>query len=418
VEHRIVRPDGTEGIVFEHAQITYDERGRPLHIYGAVQDITERKRAEQERERLLEEVRRRAAELDASLAALADGLVIYGPRGEVVRMNAVAEGILGFTAEERDRSIAECAATHQYETPDGKPVPGEELPQARALRGEVVSGVMLGFRRPDRPVRWLMISAAPIQAPDGGLLGAVSSFADVTALHELQREREAYIHTISHDLRGPLAIALGQGQIIQRGANRPEVVSKAAGAVVTAARRMNVMIQDLVDSARLESGQLRLDRAPLDLRQFVLDLKSRLAGAMAMERVTIEAPGDLPSVLADPARLERVLTNLLSNALKYSEPNSPVTARLTRADGEVVPAVCDQGRGIASEELPNLFQRYYRAQAGREQPGGLGLGLYIAKGLVEAHGGRIWVESRLGKGSTFYFSLPLKRQDAVDQAGR
>jgi signal transduction histidine kinase len=170
---------------------------------------------------------------------------------------------------------------------------------------------------------------------------------------------------------------------------------------------MNVMIQDLVDSARIESGQLKVNAAPLDLRQYVLDLKARLAASLAMDRVTVEAPEGLPTAQADPARLDRVLTNLLSNALKYSEPNTPVTVRLTRTDGEIVTAVSDRGRGIAPEELPNLFQRYYRAQAGRERTGSLGLGLYIAKGLVEAHGGRIWVESELGKGSTFSFSLPL-----------
>jgi NtrC-family two-component system sensor histidine kinase KinB len=128
---------------------------------------------------------------------------------------------------------------------------------------------------------------------------------------------------------------------------------------------------------------------------------------MATERIGVEAPEDFPRALADPARLERVVTNLLSNALKYSEPGEPVTVRLIQADGEIVTAISDHGRGIAPEELPHLLEKYYRAQAGREASGSLGLGLYITKGLVEAHGGRIWVESEVGRGSTFSFSLPV-----------
>jgi signal transduction histidine kinase len=159
---------------------------------------------------------------------------------------------------------------------------------------------------------------------------------------------------------------------------------------------------------------LQLNRAPLDLRQFVLDLKGRLAGSLPTERVGTDAPEELPSVLADPARLERVLTNLLSNALKYSEPNTPVTVRLTPGENEVVVAVSDRGKGIAPEELPYLFQRYYRAQAGREQSGSLGLGLYIVKGLVEAHGGRLWAESEVGKGSTFSFALPVSQHKPAE----
>jgi signal transduction histidine kinase len=111
-------------------------------------------------------------------------------------------------------------------------------------------------------------------------------------------------------------------------------------------------------------------------------------------------------VLADPDRLERILMNLLTNALKYSAPGTPVTVALARRDGQVVTAVSDQGPGIPPDELPHLFERYYRARETRERKEGLGLGLYITKGLVEAHGGRLWVESQVGKGSTFSFSLP------------
>lgn len=117
-------------------------------------------------------------------------------------------------------------------------------------------------------------------------------------------------------------------------------------------------------------------------------------------------PKAYPRVLADPDRLERILTNLLSNALKYSEAESQVVVRLAPSGGEVITSVSDRGYGIAPEELPQLFEKYYRTKTGRESHESLGLGLYITKRLVEAMGGRIWVESQQGAGSTFSFSLP------------
>jgi signal transduction histidine kinase len=172
---------------------------------------------------------------------------------------------------------------------------------------------------------------------------------------------------------------------------------------------MNSMITDLVDSARLETGQIRLNRTSFDLKGFVVDLRERMARARPgrIERIQVESREGLPPVLADPDRLERILANLLSNSLKYSEPDTPVTVRLVRADGEVVTSVADRGHGIAPEELPQLFGKYYRTRAGREHPESLGLGLYITRKLVEAHGGRIWAESEVGRGSTFSFSLPF-----------
>jgi signal transduction histidine kinase len=121
----------------------------------------------------------------------------------------------------------------------------------------------------------------------------------------------------------------------------------------------------------------------------------------------VEAPTSLPLVLADPDRVERILTNLLTNALRYSDPETAVAVRLAEGAGEVIVSVVDRGRGIPSDEIPRLFERYYRGRAGQGERESLGLGLYITKGLVQAHGGRIWVESRVGEGSAFSFTLPI-----------
>ncbi|MHB1416804.1 MAG: sensor histidine kinase, partial [Chloroflexota bacterium] len=132
----------------------------------------------------------------------------------------------------------------------------------------------------------------------------------------------------------------------------------------------------------------------------------RIGSREDQARLRVEAPQPVPPVLADPERVERVVVNLVTNALKYSTPGKPVVVRVQPSDGEAMVSVIDEGPGISSEELPHLFQRYRRAAAGNKA-GGLGLGLYIARLIVEAHGGRIWVESEVGKGSTFSFTLPL-----------
>jgi signal transduction histidine kinase len=246
-----------------------------------------------------------------------------------------------------------------------------------------------------------------------GILGAALS-SNIRRAGELAeararqvRESEEYTRVISHDLRLPLTIILGQAQLIQRSAEKADLVARSAQAIVVSARRMNAMIDDLVDSARLESGQLRLNSRPLDLGRAIHDLTERMTGLSGMERYEVRVEADLPRVRADPDRLERILSNLIGNALKYSTPGTPIVLSATSGPGEAIVSVADRGSGIASADLPRLFERYFRAPGGIEHREGLGLGLYITRALVEAHGGRIWVESEVGAGSTFTFTLPF-----------
>ncbi|MDA8188750.1 MAG: GAF domain-containing sensor histidine kinase [Dehalococcoidales bacterium] len=250
------------------------------------------------------------------------------------------------------------------------------------------------------------------------ILTAAASAIEVARLYEEVRQRaeelssllqhlEDYVHMVSHDLRAPLSIILGQAQLAQRALQngRQERVAQSLEAVETSARRMNAMIEELVDMARLEAGIARLRLQPVDLLRFLEDLKERMTGVWDVSRIGVVAPHEpLPLVSADPDRLDRILTNLLTNALKYSR--GKVTMQMERQQGEVVISVIDRGHGIAPEDAPHIFDRFYRGKAEpREQ--GLGLGLYITKMFVELHGGRIWVESELGKGSKFSFTLPV-----------
>jgi len=369
-------------------------------------DVTERKRMEAERERL-------TAELEATINAIADALIIYDPDGSIRHLNPAAERLFGYGPEAREKPLAERLAHLDVRTPDGQPFPLLQTMQ-RVVDGEAMHGVLAVLRRQDGEATWMSNSAAPIRTPDGQRVGAVGTATDVTALHALQQEREMFLHTISHDLRAPLTAILGYAQLLRETLGKGEGDTSAGpmcDAVCEGAQRMNRMIDALVDMARLEGGQLVPKASPLPLGSFVQQLSLRLQGlqlmgALEAGRLTVAIPADLPSVLADPDLLERILLNLVTNAMKYSPAASPVRLEARQREGEVEISVSDRGEGIAPGDQPRLFERFSRPQGARRSDS-VGLGLYITRKLVEAHGGRIRVESAPGEGSTFFFTLPL-----------
>lgn len=404
-EDRFERADGRVEWIRWESRPWWDVDGQVGGIIMFTEVITERKQAEAERERY-------TAEMDSTLASIADGVMVLGPKGEIVRMNDTAKRIFGVSAEERQLTLEQQIVRVQLETAEGEPIPLEEMPMCRAFRGETVTGIQVVIHTEPSRAIWLSISAAPIRAEDGSLLGAVVTLSDVTGLHELQEQREDMLRAVSHDLRSPLTAIYGQAQIAQQLLQKPgneQLAQRSIQTILAGSRRMNAMIQDLVDLVRLEAARLQLRLQPVELRAFLLDILEQSKGAMEVQRVRVEIPETVPAVKADRNRLERIFTNLLSNALKYSPPDTEVLVTAERIDGMVQVLVCDLGPGIAPEDITHLFQRFYRAKGARKAEG-LGLGLYISRMLVEAHGGRIWVESELGKGSKFCFTLPVSKQ--------
>lgn len=354
---------------------------------------------------MADECERATAEIDATFAVTADALIVVDAAGRVTRINPPASRLLSDGSFDPSLSVDERFARLMIFRPDGRPVPPSDQPTWRALTGETVRGASLQIETVSGRRISVLVGAMPIRAANGEIVGAVTTITDLSRLHELQEEREEYAHSISHDLRGPLTVILGQAQLIQRAADRAEVARRGADAIATSARRMNVMIQDLVDSARLDTGHLKLNRLSIDVPAVAASLRDRLPGAS--QRVVVEPAPNLPPVLVDPARLERILVTLIGNALKYSMAPSLVRVNFRLEHGCVVTAVADEGRGILPEDQPHLFERYFRGHNVNEAREGLGLGLYITKGLIEAQGGRIWFESAPGRGTTFWFTLPI-----------
>jgi signal transduction histidine kinase len=351
------------------------------------------------------------AELEAAVASVPDGIVRYAADGAIVMMNAGARRLLAYDDRTQRLPVDARWAALDARGMDGRPIAPEENPVSRALRGEVVQGVPL-VMHPGGSLRWVSVSAAPVRGADSPVEGAIAVFTDVTELHELQAEREDLLRAVSHDLRNPLQIVLLQAERIARlvppDAEKPR---RSADVIAQAAKQMSVMIRDLVDAVRLDAGRLQMAPEPLDLRRWAPERLQLAAGVLDVSRVAFDVAPDVPPVLADPHRLERVLTNLVGNALKYSPAGSPVRVVAARRAGMVEVKVVDRGVGIAPEDLPKMFQRFFRGRLTAKSEG-LGLGLYIVRRLVEAHGGRIRVESRPGEGSTFTFTLPAFEQGA------
>ena len=415
-------------------------------VYNVVlRDITERKRAEDQQRFLARAGEVLASSLDNDLTveqaveltvpSLGEGCVLDVLEGGVARAVAVAhvdtEGKQRL-AELRRRyppplegahPFAEALRSRSAVVLDGATL--ERLPADDALVLPIVRA--MGWRAAlfvplvvhDRTLGVLQLYGARrdfgqddlVLAEDFGRRLAVAMenarlYADA---QRAIRARDETVAIVSHDLRNPVnAITMLAGNLLRTAEqdNIPPTRVEYLNVITRAARQADALIQDLLDISRIEAGRLRIEPAPEELESIIeaaVDLLAPLAAERSLE-LRLEIPADLPDVLADSGRIHQVVSNLVGNAIKFTSAGH-ITIRAWHAGREVTVSITDTGSGIAPEHLPYLFDRYW--QAGRGPRGGAGLGLPIAKGIIEAHGGRIWVDSRSGEGTTCYFTIPM-----------
>jgi len=315
---------------------------------------------------------------------------------------------MGLTRED-ERSVDELDLLEVLDR-EGRPLRQEERPLVRALRGEQFTDYEVVRIRPSGERRRVVSTGTSVRDEDGKVALAIVVFRDVTDLRRLEEQRDEYLSLVSHDLRNPLSVVSMSlatlKSFIGEESPLPADLAKIVERAERNAKRMIVMLDELREATSLETEGMALRRTPWDMRKLAANAVDTLDDARS-RRIKIEDDDSPPYVvLADAPQLERVIANLLTNALKYSAENTSVSVRLAHADGAVVLDVADGGIGIAPESVRRLFDRHYRTTGGKERASGLGLGLYIAGMIVELHGGRIEVESELGKGSTFRLSLP------------
>ncbi|MGH2583619.1 MAG: ATP-binding protein [Dehalococcoidia bacterium] len=375
-----------------------------------------------ENARLIAQAELRATEADAErrllravLDSLPVGLVIADAvTGEITHVNEMGADLLGTSLA--GVTMTEAVALLDMRGADGTPLSREHWPPVRAVEhGETLTGVETTVRTPDG-ARPLLINAAPVYGPAGGPVAVVMAFQDVSHLKEVERLKDEFLSVASHELKTPLTPLLGLTQLMLRSLERgrgpsPEQLATNLRSIHRQAMHMSELVNDLLDVSRLQQGRLDLHPQEFDLIALVADVLERFESLQTeRDRRHFRLQTEVQSVTGswDRPRIDQILTNLISNAVKYSPTDSEVTVRVDVLDGSVRLIVRDQGIGIPASEQARLFEPFYRASNAsvRNYPG-VGLGLHITRELIERHGGRISLESAEGEGSTFVVDLPL-----------
>ena len=286
--------------------------------------------------------------------------------------------------------------------------------RAFAIHGNVQREMVLTAR--DGQPFDVFLTASSIRSSRGEPVGGILTVRDITREREQEEQRSTFISVISHELQTPIAIIKGYASTLARpdAVLEQETLRSRLQAIEEEADSLNKLVSNLLYASRIQAGGLQMDIAPLDLASLVQKVAQRLRVKSPGVTVKLELPAHLPTVMADRDRIEEVLQNLLDNALKYSPKRRVVTVSCSSTSDEVIVSVSDLGMGIALRDQEQLFDRFHRVDnSSTRSTQGAGLGLYICRAIVEAHGGTIRVESVLHQGSTFSFSLPREEKAQV-----
>ena len=328
--------------------------------------------------------------------SMLEGLLLLDRNRKIYLANRAFKSLFGLKIELRGKTVMEALRVHEL----------DDLVNQVEAKGQVLN---YELKLPDLSERWLQVNAAAISNSAGEREGTILVFHDLTRLKQLERTREEFVANVSHELRTPLSLIKGYVETLLDGArNNPEVAERFLRIIERNTQRLDLLIQDLLTISALESERIKLVLQPVNLRpladKIFADLNSRA------ENKNMELINELPDLMAkaDTNRIDQVLANLVENAIKYGRPHGQVSIGGKKIDGDEIEIhVSDDGPGIPAEALDRVFERFYRVDKARSRDqGGTGLGLSIVKHIVQAHGGKVWVESELGKGATFFFTLP------------
>lgn len=366
-----------------------------------------------ESDHLSAQVRRRVSELEGVLASMADALLMIDLNGALIRLNRAARELLCL-----DESSSTIVLGQAFDDPQWEQWPPVGRATAQALRPiierlrttQLPEETEVELSVPPKTHHILSFRATPVYGQDGVFSGGVIVFRDVTTAREVERFKDEMFSIASHDLKTPATVIKAQAQWLKRrfnqGAAAQDDMEEGLTMIADQADRLSKLLNLLLDLSRIEAGHLELDLAPTDLRGIVTSMARALQATTDAHLIEVYAPARVIGHW-DQRRIEEVVQNLLNNAVKYSPVGGRVEVTLQADDTWATVNVSDSGVGLASEDTPHVFERFYRGRNDRRLEG-TGLGLYICHAIVAAHGGRIWAESNgRGHGSTFGFALPL-----------
>ena len=347
------------------------------------------------------------------------GVVVFDARtGAPVSFNREVNRIVASLLD-TDQTADQLLGDLTCRRSDGREVSLMEWPLAEALSaGETVRAEEIVISIPDGRSVTTLLNATPIRSEQGELESFVVTLQDMTPLQDVERLRAEFLGMVSHELRAPLTSIMGFAAAMQEAS--PDLDSaelrQFLHIIVEQADNMRELIDDLLDVARIETGTLPVTLEPVDVASLVDRARNTFLSGGGRNSLAIELPPDLPLVMADRRRIAQVIGNLLNNAARHSPESSTIKLNVAREGVHIEVSVTDEGRGIPSDDLPNLFRKFSRGES-RERGGDTGLGLAICKGIVEAHGGRIWAESDgPSLGAKFTFTIPVVESSATQSA--
>ena len=361
--------------------------------------------------------RRARADLETLINTSPVGVVVFNARtGAPVSFNREAMRIVE-GLRQPDQSMEQLINVLTYRRADGREFSANDLSLGELLRtGETVRAEEIVMRAPDGGSVTALLNATPIRREDGEVESFVITLQDMTPVEELERLRAEFLGMVSHELRAPLASIKGSVTTLLEAVTELDVaeMTQFFRIIRDQSDQMRYLIGDLLDVARIETGTLSVTPGPADVADMVDEARNRVLGGDRSDNLQIDLSPDLPPVLADRRRIVQVISNLLSNAARYAPDGSRITVGAAREGVHVAISVTDEGRGLPSDVMPHLFRKFSKLEGSDRGTGGpgSGLGLAICKGIVEAHGGRIWAESDgPGLGARFTFTVP-----AVEEA--
>ncbi|HQV92974.1 MAG TPA: ATP-binding protein [Anaerolineales bacterium] len=343
--------------------------------------------------------------LDALLDSAADGIIILNADLTIERVNDAFERIYGKTHDEL------------VNTPHNDVVRWDGDPQGSTLNEAIANGWPLtpnatlyvegDLERDLPPSLPVGVTYAPLLSPEGKLRNIIVSVRDISHFRTADEIKATFISIVSHELRTPVALIKGYASTLRRDDAKwdKRTISDSLTVIEDEADRLSKMIDDLLDASRLQAGGLSLNPADVLLPTLASRIAERFATQSKNHTIVTDFPENFPVVLADETRIEQIISNLVSNSIKYSATGEIKISGTVRPE-QVIICVSDEGKGIEAKDLPHIFDRFYRSTKAVKQTKGAGLGLYLARAFVEAHGGRIWADAKTELGARICFSLP------------
>lgn len=361
-------------------------------------------------ERLRSLIATEKSKMESMVESMAEGLLMFDEEGQLVVLNPAARWMLGYIEREVD-------FPGLLERLQGSDL--ASLLEESPAREEGLRGIEVHLDGPQAMV--LGVDINPVRDAEGKRIGTAVTLRDITREKQLEQAKDNFLSTVSHELRTPLFSIRGFLELILND-KVPDAEKRKhfLTLVYEQSKHLNNLVDDLLDISRRESGRLEIKMEAVSMHDVIHRVAQCLGNGTAEKGIDLQVslPARLPTVQGDAERLEQVVTNLVHNGIKFTPQGGEVVIKACVKDEDLMVQVSDTGIGIPADKLPNLFQRFYQVNgSATREAGGAGLGLYIAKQIVEGHGGRIWAESTLGQGSTFSFTIPIspavKRQEAL-----